>query len=570
VRIDSLIPVFGSSCRVAGLAISLAASASLATAAPNRSADSGAPLVSGWPDLEAALSLEGAAERSQRGGAGLVRGPYLQSASPTGIVVRWRTSSPTQTIVLYGVTPGLPQHAAWDAAPKTEHTVSLAGLTPGTRYYYSIETFTERLAGGDALHYFDTHPLPGTTGKVRVWVIGDSGTANLSAALVRFSYLAQPGSSDTDVWLMLGDNAYDDGTDAEYQDAVFEMYPSVLRNTVLWPTRGNHDGPQYYNIFTLPTAGQCGGIPSGTEAYYSFDYANVHFICLDSEGSNRSPGSPMLTWLEQDLAANMQDWILAYWHHPPYTKGSHDSDSDSQLADMRENALPILEAGGVDLVMCGHSHSYERSCLIDGHYGQSSSFNSSMVVDGGDGDPGGDGPYRKPEASPVANAGTVYNVTGSSGKTGGGDLDHPVMVFCRNVLGSLFLDIDGDRLDARFIETSGIATDRFTIIKGAGTGIGGPGVAPSAFGILQSDPNPFASDTSIHFAVPGEGVARMLVYDLSGRLVRELLDATLPAGRHRRSWDGRNAEGSSVAPGVYFAVLEFGGEARTKKLVRVH
>lgn len=53
---------------------------------------------------------------------------------------------------------------------------------------------------------------------------------------------------------------------------------------------------------------------------------------------------------------------------------------------MRENALPILEAGGVDLVLNGHSHSYERSFLIDGHYGFSSSWDPQLhLVDGGDG-----------------------------------------------------------------------------------------------------------------------------------------------------------------------------------------
>ena len=67
---------------------------------------------------------------------------------------------------------------------------------------------------------------------------------------------------------MLGDNAYPDGTDADYQKAVFEMYPEYLRTTPLWPALGNHDARTassitqsgvYYSIFTLPTRGQSGG-----------------------------------------------------------------------------------------------------------------------------------------------------------------------------------------------------------------------------------------------------------------------------------------------------------------------
>jgi hypothetical protein len=109
----------------------------------------------------------------------------------------------------------------------------------------------------------------------------------------------------------------------------------------------------------MPTAGQAGGNSSGTEAWYSFDHGDIHFVCLDSEGSPRTPGSAMLTWLAADLAASTKTWTIAFWHHPPYTKGSHDSDLDSdsggRMKDMRTNVLPVLEAGGVDLVLCGHS-----------------------------------------------------------------------------------------------------------------------------------------------------------------------------------------------------------------------
>ncbi len=90
----------------------------------------------------------------------------------------------------------------------------------------------------------------------------------------------------------------------------------------------------------------------------------------------------MLTWLELDLASTSQDWIIANWHHPPYSKGSHDSDVDSEQVAMRENALPVLESHGVDLVLTGHSHAYERSMLIDGHNGLSDTFGPQFAVDG--------------------------------------------------------------------------------------------------------------------------------------------------------------------------------------------
>ena len=57
--------------------------------------------------------------------------------------------------------------------------------------------------------------------------------------------------------------------------------------------------------------------------------------------------------------------MIAYWHQPPYTKGTHDSDTEIMCIEMRQNIMPILEQYGVDLVLNGHSHGYERSYLID-------------------------------------------------------------------------------------------------------------------------------------------------------------------------------------------------------------
>jgi hypothetical protein len=274
---------------------------------------------------------------------------------------------------------------------------------------------------------------------------------------------------------MLGDNAYPWGTDIEYQAAVFEMYPTMLRKSALWPTFGNHDaisadsstqsGP-YYEIFSMPTQAEAGGMPSGTKAYYSFDYANLHFICLDSQGSSRLTTGAMMTWLRADLASTAQRWIIAFWHHPPYSKGSHDSDIESRLVEMRQNALPILEAGGVDLVLTGHSHSYERSFLLDGHYGLSITLTARMIRDSGDGRVGGTGPYRKPTSGPAPHEGAVYAVAGSSGQTSGGLLNHPAMFISLNRLGSMVLDVSGNRLDALFLRENGAIDDRFTVIKG--------------------------------------------------------------------------------------------------------
>src|ERR1051326_8835439 len=250
----------------------------------------------------------------------------------------------------------------------------------------------------------------------------------------------------------------------------------MLRQTVLWPTIGNHetydpyiDGhPAYQDIFTLPTRGEAGGVPSGTENYYSFDFGNIHFVCLDSELSDRSTNGPMLTWLQEDLGANTNDWLIAFWHSPPYSHGSHDSDDpfEFNLVEMRENVVPILESYGVDLVLCGHSHCYERSFLLDGHYGFSSTLTDSMIKDSGSGQPEDTGAYLKSSTGPSPHQGTVYIVNGASGWATVGSMDHPAMFKSLLRTGSLILDIDGERLDARFLRETGAIDDYFTMLKG--------------------------------------------------------------------------------------------------------
>ena len=73
-----------------------------------------------------------------------------------------------------------------------------------------------------------------------------------------------------------------------------------------------------------------------------------------------------------------------------------------------------------------------------------------------------DGAYTK---TPGANKGTVYVVCGSSAEATGGSLDHPAMYIAHNRVGSVVIDIDGDRLDLKFLNEAGDIDDTFTILK---------------------------------------------------------------------------------------------------------
>jgi len=408
--------------------------------------------------------------------AEIVRGPYLQRGAPTGAIVRWRTDVATSSRLELGPTPDALEVAFLDLAPTTEHRAEVGGLDPETLYYYAVGTDLVRLAGGDAAHRFRTAPPPGVSRRLRVWAVGDGGEATPAQADVIATYVAEASSRPADVWLLLGDNAYDQGTDGQYQAALFAPFSAILRETFLWPVLGNHDaissdsgtltGP-YFEAFSLPRWGESGGLASGTEAYYSFDWGPVHFVALDSADSPLAPPSPMLDWLAADLVASSLPWTVAFLHHPPYTKGSHDSDdpqdSEGRMIAVRENVLPLLEAGGVDLVLVGHSHGYERSYLLDGHYGYSWEFDPlTMRLNDGDGDPAGDGAYV---LAPGAHGGAVYVVAGSVSRVAAGDFDHPAHLRGEATHGALYLDVDGDRISVRFLDRLGVEVDRFTLVK---------------------------------------------------------------------------------------------------------
>ncbi|WP_157778265.1 DNRLRE domain-containing protein [Massilia violaceinigra] len=403
--------------------------------------------------------------------ATVVRGPYLQSASSDSITVRWRTDTATDSRVQYGSTSGSLTSSASNATSTTEHIVKLTGLSSNTTYFYNVGSSSAAQAG-DSTYYFKTSPAAGTSVPTRIWVIGDAGTGSAGQAAVYNAYRNHTGSTYTDFWMMLGDNAYNSGTDAEYQTKMFNVYPEMMRQSPLWATLGNHDGASadsatqsgpYYDIHTFPKNAEAGGVASGTEAYYSFNYGNIHVIVLDSNETSRSTTGAMMNWMKADLANVTATWLIAIWHHPPYTKGSHNSDTETNLIEMRRNFLPVLENYGVDLVLTGHSHSYERSKFIDGHYGLSSTYNSSFEINGGSGRVDGTGAYTKTASLP--HSGAVYSVVGASGQVSGGMLNHPAMFLSLNELGSMVIDVSGQTMDIKYLNNNGTVRDYFTLNK---------------------------------------------------------------------------------------------------------
>lgn len=425
--------------------------------------------------------------------AELSRGPYLQLAHEKGVTIVWRSTGEQaaprvlfqeegKEAVLVCEGEAILRRTTDSEVPLSkapggtvQYEATLTGLKPKTTYRYIIYDAEEALTIAGENHHFTTHPPIGEVTPTRIWVVGDSGTGQLHQQMVHdaMAEFAMKGKKPIDLYLHVGDMAYGQGTDPQFQDKFFAPYKDTLRNTVCWASMGNHEGISsrgktgvgpFYDAYVCPKKGEAGGVASGHESFYSFDYGDIHFICLNSHDIDRSPTGEMAQWLVRDLAETKGRWIVGFWHHPPYTKGTHDSDRETQLVEMRKYIMPILEEGGVDIVLSGHSHIYERSMLVDGAY-QTPTTAEGVVLDDGDGNPEGDGSYRK-SGKVTPHNGTIAVVTGHGGALGRNAIG--VIPIMRSIVmdhGSTILDIDGDTLTGVMLDLAGRERDRFAIVK---------------------------------------------------------------------------------------------------------
>ncbi len=433
----------------------------------------------------------------------VTRGPYLQFATQDSMHVVWRVRRDTTPVIRYGASLDKLDQQTGDGAvkvrrlasevapvlggPRALHTAPsetrqnealISGLKPDTLYYYAVYDGDTRLTPEDKSYSFRTLPVPGTDRPLLMWVVGDSGTGNKMQSKIHTAMQewTKKANRPLDLYLHVGDMAYGYGLDSEFQGHFFKIYDETMRNTVCWPSIGNHEsytskswpaaGP-YYDAYMVPENGEAGGVPSGTEAFYSFDVGRAHFICLDSADVSRKPEGPMAQWLKADLDKTSADWLIAFFHHPPYTKGSHDSDdvkNEKEIVEMRQNFMPILEAGGVDLVLAGHSHVYERSMLIDGAYA-TPTVAKGAVLDDRDGNPAGDGSYRKSQGI-LPHQGTVALVVGNGGTSITRKKEpSPVMSIGILEFGSVLLDLKKDTLTGHMLNSEGVFRDTFQIVK---------------------------------------------------------------------------------------------------------
>lgn len=189
----------------------------------------------------------------------------------------------------------------------------------------------------------ETRPPVGKD-SVKFLVLGDTGTGDRA----QYDVAAQAWKSRTvfeyEFAIMLGDNMYGSERPQDFSKKFELPFKALLEAKVpFYAALGNHDDPnqRYYKPFGM-----------GGQRFYTYQKKDVRFFVLDSNYMDKDQQA----WLEKELAASNSKWKIAYCHHPLYSSGArHGSE-----IDLRTIVEPLFIKYGVNVVLAGHEHFYER------------------------------------------------------------------------------------------------------------------------------------------------------------------------------------------------------------------
>jgi len=412
--------------------------------------------------------------------AQVTRQPYLQIPTPNSIIVRWQTGTGIVGKLYYGNSVSSFSKSVTESEDeKIYHEVKLTGLIPETKYYYSVDGPLK----GDENQYFITPPATGIDIPIRIWVIADFGQRNSADNERRLETVAQWKSFNNNSYhanfvLSLGDQTEDDAT-YQIQHNYFSQLEKVLKTSPLYPTIGNHDNHDslinYFKTFTLPSQAEAGGFASHTKKYYSFDYSNIHVVVLCTEIYDDINYKAQIEWLEKDLDKNQGKWLIACMHQPFHSGGYHDTNDNKSTQKRREDWLNLLENHGVDLILSGHNHIYERSYMVDNLIGKSTTISDANKINTGLGKEDQGGVYRKPPGC-QPHKGTIFiSCPGGGSSNAAKYYPTPISLFPvayagSDYEGSVVIDINGNQLNVKFIcdeknEKGSHIWDYFSILK---------------------------------------------------------------------------------------------------------
>jgi 3',5'-cyclic AMP phosphodiesterase CpdA len=186
--------------------------------------------------------------------------------------------------------------------------------------------------------------------ELRIAVAGDIGDSGARLNATADAMARIEGDDQFDALLLLGDNVYPSGDPAELPQTVFEPFADVLDGgTGLLAILGNHD--ESNGDAQLDALGMTGH-------WWAEERGDVLLVGLDS---NQPDNPEQRAFLEETLSSSAARWKIVAVHHPPYSAGYQGSSKAT-----REAFSPLFERYGVQLVLSGHDHDYQRSEVING------------------------------------------------------------------------------------------------------------------------------------------------------------------------------------------------------------
>jgi len=443
------------------------------------------------------------------------RAPYIQLPEQTSVHIAWRTTIADVGKVRYGLDKDELLNEVVETEALQKHLIKLEGLQPATRYWYQVLTDQGLVL---ELAYFYTKPEE-TEPDFSFFLLGDSGVNTPIQHKVSEQMWAEFRRNPVDFMVHVGD--VHQGNGDGYDDVYFKPYEKLLQHLNVFTAIGNHDtytlnAVPYLESFYLPFNN-----PLNTERYYSFRWGKAFFINLDTN-IDYSPDSPQYAFLIDQLNSDERKsatWTFVYAHHPPYSEYWINYDGEPNV---RNYLLPVFEEYQVDLVMSGHTHSYERGEKEHVHY----------LVSGG----------------------------------GGGSLDdffvdHPHIEVSEKKFHFTRIDVRNEQMKITAIDENGLIFDRDAFSKRINTFVEEHEQKPVKRVLNQNYPNPFNPSTTIQFSLESPAFVRLELVDTLGKVIRIIQpDRRFIAGEHPITF-----EATDLPSGVYTYRLFLNGFLKESK-----
>ncbi|HEU4725541.1 MAG TPA: metallophosphoesterase [Candidatus Eisenbacteria bacterium] len=549
--------------------------------------------------------------------ATLTRYPWINKLTPTSVLITWQTDTPSTGTVEYSEDLSY-SLTATDPASTVDHAVLITGLTEETLYFYRVVSGTEQMTIGEDFFF-----TPSPTMPFMFVAFGDIGRATTE----QVALAAEIENLAPDLGILTGDIIYEAGEAVNFTPQYFDIYKPTIARVPFYTSLGNHDrltadGQPYLDAFYLPT-----NSATGTERYYSFDHGNAHFVCLQITVEDTTPDAQMLTWLDQDLAASGKMWKFVFFHVPAYSNsGTHGGDATIAAAlepiflargvdvvfqghnhyytrtyplvngvpvNVASNPVYTNPSGPVWIVTGGGGrglypidplssieaysasvHHVVAVTIVDNQLGLAALKADDTVFDAMT--------ITKSPPTAITVAGFMASAESegirlswnrTDGRSDGGfyiDRAPSEAGPWTRLTPEMLRGSGGFEFVDRTAEAGVEYVYRLTMVDGNGqeslSTLANASRALYHFAIDRPRPNPTRGAASIPFTLDRAAQARVLIVDVSGRLVRTVSSRSLPAGPHAVNWDGRDESGRSVASGIYFAVVRVGDREMKTRL----